>query len=438
MNRTSRKVVFSIALAILVYAGIELASFATFRVVNGRWFSFVETARLRRSVQSSATRVADRRVATPISEFQVLHPYLGYVLEPSPLPGGPNRFGFVGPAPAFHGERGDLVAVAIFGGSMAEQLASRAGDVLARGLGATGCFGDRQFEIINLALPGMKQPQQLMTLNYFLSLGADIDLAITLDGFNEIVLPIVENVPQGTFPFYPRSWMFQVAERSNVDLLRKIGAIVVVESNRRELAEAFARWPLRASVTVNWIWLQWDRALEGRIAMRRAALILGKNGNRGAATGYLARGPQRRYASDAERFDDLATHWERSTRIFSNLARSEGIASFHFLQPNQRVPGGKPFGAEERRIALPLVHPYAPPTREGYPRLRAAGIRLRAKGVHFEDLTRIYAGIGEPLYIDDCCHVNDRGSAIMAREIVRVIERDMLNEGSCSLPNEGG
>jgi hypothetical protein len=53
----------------------------------------------------------------------------------------------------------------------------------------------------------------------------------------------------------------------------------------------------------------------------------------------------------------------------------------------------------------------------GYPGLIEAGKRLPARGVDFTDLTQLYANVPEPIYIDDCCHVNGHGQDLVAQRI---------------------
>jgi len=57
--------------------------------------------------------------------------------------------------------------------------------------------------LVILGFPGYKQPQQLLALAYFLSLGAEYDLIINLDGYNDIVLPVTDNYNLGSTPFSP-------------------------------------------------------------------------------------------------------------------------------------------------------------------------------------------------------------------------------------------
>ena len=80
-------------------------------------------------------------------------------------------------------------------------------------------------------------------------------------------------------------------------------------------------------------------------------------------------------------------------------------------------------GDEERRVAIDLKHPYLRGIIKGYPELLALAGDLRAAGVNFTDLTLLFADVEEPLYIDDCCHFNEKGNEIMGRRIAsRILE----------------
>lgn len=39
----------------------------------------------------------------------------------------------------------------------------------------------------------------------------------------------------------------------------------------------------------------------------------------------------------------------------------------------------------------------------------------------FHDLTEVFAGIEEPLYVDTCCHVNGRGNRLLGEAMARAI-----------------
>ncbi len=44
------------------------------------------------------------------------------------------------------------------------------------------------------------------------------------------------------------------------------------------------------------------------------------------------------------------------------------------------------------------------------------------------DLTGVFAGHAEPLYIDVCCHVGERGNALVADLIFDTIRRDLQRD----------
>jgi hypothetical protein len=105
----------------------------------------------------------------------------------------------------------------------------------------------------------------------------------------------------------------------------------------------------------------------------------------------------------------------------ARLCEGLGIAYFHFLQPNQYVPGGKPMGEAERRIAFREDSPLRLPIERGYAQLRQAGASLVAEGVAFSDLSELFRDVHEPTYVDDCCHLDTFGNQLLAAAIGRVM-----------------
>jgi hypothetical protein len=103
------------------------------------------------------------------------------------------------------------------------------------------------------------------------------------------------------------------------------------------------------------------------------------------------------------------------------IARSRGIKYFHFLQPNQYLPGSKPLSGVELKTAFNEEHDSRPHVAEGYPLLIAAGKRLQNEGVHFHDLTQIFAATKDPIYRDSCCHVNGEGNRMLAAAMAEAI-----------------
>ena len=92
----------------------------------------------------------------------------------------------------------------------------------------------------------------------------------------------------------------------------------------------------------------------------------------------------------------------------------------HALQPNQYVPGSKPFTPFERKVAiLPAQNATRRAAEAGYPKLISAGSHLAEMGLPFLDLTRIFEKVEEPIYRDGCCHYHTRGYDMIASRIAQ-------------------
>src|SRR5690606_34769316 len=108
--------------------------------------------------------------------------------------------------PPIHRRSDEHVIVGIVGGSVALGFSLEGDAALARILTQHPRLTGRRVTFVRLCLGGYKQPQQLLTISYLLSLGAEFDFVVNIDGFNEVVLPAIENVPVGVYPFFPRAW----------------------------------------------------------------------------------------------------------------------------------------------------------------------------------------------------------------------------------------
>lgn len=361
-------------------------------------------------------------------EFPIaLHPYLGFVLVGSgqyfPVP--VQDLNVLGFSPYAGGslvreENSKRMVIGIFGGSVAHNLAwSSALETLRKRLSVLPAFNGKDIVFTVPALGGYKEPQQLIALAYLLNLGAHFDAIITLDGFNEVVLTYAENVRDGVAPSYPRNWhMIAGNNRDPVQLL-KIGRIATLLTIRATLARWFDAPPLRWSLSAGLLWHGIDHIVatqlyRARLSMQSPSEI--KN--------FSITGPRQQYVNTEDIFRDLAQIWARGTLQIDRLASANHIRSFHFLQPNQYVPGSKTLSSEEQKIAVIHSSWAATGVVLGYPYLKEEGELLVRQGVHFSDLTDIFRNYPETIYIDDCCHVNIRGNEILAEAIADEILRE--------------
>jgi hypothetical protein len=223
------------------------------------------------------------------------------------------------------------------------------------------------------------------------------------------------------FPFYPRDWGSLAISAPSAGDLRSLGTIAYLQERRAEQARFFSRRPLRWSVTASLVWKRLDRRISRRIAAAREVAATQKS----AVSMYRVRGPVRRYASDEALLRELATVWARSSLQMHRLCAGAGIAYHHFLQPNQYVQGSKPMGAAEKAVAYRRDFPYRDAIEQGYPLLQAEGRDLARQGVPFSDLVPLFAGVTEPRYSDECCHVNQAGNDALGRRIGADLAADL-------------
>lgn len=419
---------------VLTVGILELAAFVTLWVVRGRASSSAMLQQERSTITGKVPEGDDPSThgnleveewMLRLDQREILHPYIGFVEDP----GGAHlrhrqrfepeagNFGFPrNRHRLFHRPSDDLVVVAVVGGSVSRQVSSGAQDLLEQQLAEVERFRGRRVEVVSLGLGGHKQPQQLMVISYFLSLGMHIDVLVNIDGFNEVTLPITDNLRLGTNPFYPRIWALRVGDIDPLER-RLRGGIELLREMRRDTATEFSRRPWRFSFTFNLLWQLADRGLANRIARVEQALL--DRGPRDSSA--QAQGPPYEAPSQEALVRDLANVWARSSLQLHYLATASGIEYYHFLQPNQYDPIGKRLTQRELAEAHDSESPFRDLVAAGYPALREAAGQLRSAGVAFTDLGGLFNSAAGTIYIDTCCHVNAHGAEMLVDGIVAAV-----------------
>ena len=406
-----KKIALSLFALCLVLLCIEFFGFLTYFTVFHEFYSKKQVKKmlnqnLKVHVDTNITKAGDLWVG---SQVEILHPYFGYLRDPERNKGISDQ-GF----PSFQKKqlskkKFDQITIGIFGGSFAKETFFLGIDHLKE------CFFNtyKKVNIINFSIGGYKQPQQLMVLNYLLSTGAQFDIVINIDGFNEVALPYVENVKNGVSPFYPRNWLYRAKSLNDPVEIALIGKIHFIRGLKRSGALAVKKHKLYRSPTLTLIWRLIDNALSSRIALTRARLQeLGRQG-----LGFAVKGPEYRSSSSAAMFDDLTDLWMRCSLSMHYLCKSYNIKYYHFLQPNQYDPDSKPLSFKEKKNAFDPKHPYRDGVLNGYPKLRKKGALLIQNNVNFLDLTDVFKDQPETLYKDTCCHLNERGYQLIIEKI---------------------
>jgi hypothetical protein len=408
-------------------------------VEGGSWLLLAASPQLRGRMQAAAAGAdpsergrAQGRIGhlLPAGGFleETVHPFFGYAVRPSAQAlAGPlslDALGFPNGGPFEREHPPNSVVIGIFGGSVAAYFAKFGGvQAIFEQVQALPPFAGKRLVALTGAHIGMKQPQSLMALSYLQALGVDFDVVILLDGFNEVVNAPLTLVPAGVFPFFPNLWNQRIANLELDTALRsRIGELAYLKERRADRTKRLLASPLRHSNTVELLWALDDRRLEATIEAKRGELDAHGGGDR---SDYAATGPRWPDAGVDALSADLAAFWFESSLQMRALAEAKQALFFHFLQPNQHVPGSKPIDADEQNVAIRGGETFAPHVARGYRFLRERGAQLAAQGVHFHDLTQLFVETTEPIYIDNIGHLGRKGNEMMAAAMAVQIANDL-------------
>ncbi len=346
------------------------------------------------------------------------HPYMGFVYDAS-YNINVNPQGFVG-EDILNSDAARDYNVVVAGGSVAANFFVLEAEELERRLSAIPGLAGKNINLACVAIAGYKQPQQLLAVNYLLSLGARIDLLINIDGFNEITLPFNDNYPNGVFVFYPTMWKDLTAGLGDARRRTLFGELTLADGVRTTLAGWFSSAVLDWSMIANLTWVLTDNALSGKTRQ-----LLDELERSPGTLSTFQKGPPNEGTSDELR-ERLAENWAVSSRLLGDLAKGGRFAYVHVLQPNQYVPGSKPLSEREKEIAISTTPGVAETTARGYELLAGRIPELRRAGVDFLDATKVFQNVREDLYFDTCCHFNKQGNDILLDAVMAFVSRTVF------------
>jgi len=442
MKKISTVVFYVFFLVLLAEFGI---GYLGYRITQGEWYSYEELKRERNEIiaanakaERTAANIDNKKTTGSRHRTEILHPYLGFIVdfhdEACPDIGfcDDRMRGYQGvlqgrdfpePAP-------DRAIVVITGGSVAYGVANNSTKgKIEQALATIPELKGKEIFVYTLAIGGFKQPQQLFAIQYYLAMGAHFDMIINIDGYNEMVLPLTENLPYRTNPYFPRVWHARVKSgMENYQQKVVQGMKAYLNQQRAQLATRMNRDITRRSSLRSLIWKLQDTALEKKIAQVEADYLQEAKTPPPTGPRLISAGPKFPRDDRKQVYERLAGFWRQSSEMLHAVATANGIKYYHFLQPNQYVENSKPMSKEERAVALlegsGKKSPYAEPARRGYPYLIAEGKALEQSDVAFHDLTMMFKGNDEVLYRDACCHFTARGYDYIVDEIVDFITKE--------------
>ena len=388
-----KKILYYGLLLLLTLLALEGMARLAYYAAYGHWYGSSRPAAL-------ADSPALPNSPEPFDPWLISHPFYGFTHQYPyhALNATPPRL-----------RREDTAVVGLLGGSVAEWVEPFLQSALNRWFAANAPA--RRPLVLGLANRGAKQPQQTLIVANTLLQGGEFDLIVNLDGFNEIISSVDGEV---IFPFFPKWWDKRVGLTGQEVL--QTGRIGVLRREQARLAAAGETSILRGSAVFG---------LANRYRQERAAAaIIQLNHEMAAAAAtynFERQGPKTRQTAAALR-PAAARFWYRNSLMLARLAELGGAEYYHFLQPNQYVPDSKPLSPEELESAYAPQEIFLPLVTQGYPLLTGFNRDLQSQGVHYFDLTGIFADHPETLYGDICCHLKDRGNELLAAAIVQRLE----------------
>ncbi len=428
------KRLFFIAILVLFnYVALEGIAYAFYLVKYGA-YSPTNLASQRADILASADKgpafapggtVRDQVVATEIT-----HPYVGYITEgrsrkPDCDGDGYECFTRLSTAldePVPKRADGKFI-VGVFGGSVAVgTINASSPEIYARALSAAlPKIGHKTVEVVGLAAGGYRQPQQLLMLNYMLSRGAEFDLLINLDGFNEIAIPSSEYKRSGLHPSFPRSWEFRIGRENSPEFMDVYARKSALDASLQKAARFANRPVVKYSPLSNLIWKLHSGSVQNQQAMLVTELQNLKSESRPREFMVEELGPEWPFTDWGEFNQHSIERWMRSSYLMHAVATAHGAKYFHFLQPNQYVAGSKVLTAREQQIAILKGQGYGERYRLAYPMLQEQAAWLLDNDVAYTDLSQVFAAESGDIYIDNCCHVNERGSDLIVMAMAKTI-----------------
>jgi|JI10StandDraft_1071094.scaffolds.fasta_scaffold78356_2 hypothetical protein len=416
----------------LIFTFLELVSFIAFYIIEKKIFSFsnslIEQNKILNLVPESNSVNTFADISTqPI----MIHPYLGYVYNPDTkenkekiLRGEQglivNQYGFMDDRDPIQKKSKDSLLIGITGGSVAFYFSIKGNNALIRELKKHPKFVDKNIQIVRFALGGFKQPQQLMALNYLLSIGSEFDILINIDGFNEAALPVSENIPANIFPLYPRNWFQQTGYQSDVEFFSIMGKVAIEKEFRKEITMKFMQSPLKYSITANLLLTRYYNYKAKIISKLEFQMLTYMHSGQKAERSFLT-GPS--FAKEKEKINSfIVSSWLQSSLLMHSISGGSNLNYFHILQPNQYLPNSKILSENEKKYAfIEGNHSYKSAIEDIYPSMRESGKIFIEKGVNFKDLTMLFVENPETIYEDNCCHLNLKGNEILGEAIGKFI-----------------
>ncbi len=239
--------------------------------------------------------------------------------------------------------------IAITGGSVAARVEltgakQRIVDVLKQ----SPYFRNKPITVINFGMGAYKQPQQLIALAYFLSIGQQIDLLVNIDGLNEVALSSI-NYHQSVDMFMPSADIMRpLLNLANQTFLstEDLQTLAKIAQYKSQLVQIRSKLSQSRVASNYFILEQWERLLQKKY--HRQIELLTKSQYKEIAESIIYVPPMNGRMNDEKIFKEIAHQWANSLILMKVLLDSKQIRFLAILQPNQYF-SKKVLTAEEKK-----------------------------------------------------------------------------------------
>lgn len=443
-SRRIKKIFFYSVIIVVNYVLLELVAYGFYRLKFGDYDQpEIQLSRtlVVRSIEDGPVFTGDSGETghKKVILKEVLHPYIGYVTdgkirkencESDSLQECYSRIKVATDKP-FVKRSDDKLIVGVIGGSVAVATVNHSSPkgLYEHLLAKLPEYKGREIIIHSLTAGGLRQPQQLMMLNYYYSLGAEFDVLISLDGFNDVAIPVSEYRYSKIHPSYPRSWGHRMAAKVSKDLVDLVAEKQNLQATHVTRANFMSGAWLKNSPLSNLLWqLSNVNYINSVAIVDQSVAELEKKDASKRDFFYEALGPDYDFTGMDDLFQYSVDIWANSSHLIHAIAKANDVKYLHFLQPNQYIEGSKAYMSDAERKKAFTRAGYGVLYKQIYPRIVEKAEWLKERGVEFHDLTFIYKDIKEDLYIDNCCHVNSTGSNLMIEKIVDTLHQSNLSD----------
>lgn len=427
--------------SVLVFLGLEIVSLGFYYFQENRLFYARENtiSKVREDLEKTGTRLGADLNNESILER--IHPFFGYVLKAGSFTHEEsgieiNNYGFVSQYnyPFIKSNKNQFI-IGIFGGSVANNFAvglninqSRGNEAFINNLKTIPELADKEIIILCFAGGGYKQPQQLLILNYFLSIGQEFDMVINIDGFNEVALSHQNNQEKIELTLPSIQHILPLTRLASDDL-SVMKAIVQISELKQNLSTAINK--LESCQLASCHSLR-SLQVKGLLESYQKEIIkydqqIARNSQNLDTDSLVHLNKMSEVLEDEIAFQKIAENWYESSLTMSHILAERNKWYFHFIQPNQYYPTERVFSPAEKVLIIE-GHPYSTGVKKGYPKLLSKISSLREANVNIFNGVNIFDEEKEVVYRDACCHYNFIGDIILENFVVNSIKNVMENQ----------